>query len=73
MHRLLLIALFTLLLFALPASVQADTVVTTLAGTAGVEGSADGTGGAAQFNGPNSVAVDNSGNVYVSDFGTIRK
>jgi sugar lactone lactonase YvrE len=50
-------------------------VVTTLAGTAGVTGSTDGTGAAAQFGGPYGVAVDGSGNVYVSDVGnaTIRK
>src|SRR5262249_4021599 len=42
-------------------------VVTTLAGTAGLPGSADGTGGAARFNFPAAVAVDGSGNVYVAD------
>lgn len=42
-------------------------VVTTLAGQAGTVGSDDGTGDAARFNYPNSVAVDNSGNVYVAD------
>jgi uncharacterized repeat protein (TIGR01451 family) len=42
-------------------------VVTTLAGTAGVIGSADGTGSAAQFFYPFAVAVDGSGNVYVAD------
>jgi sugar lactone lactonase YvrE len=50
-------------------------VVTTLAGTAGVTGGADGTGPAAQFETPFEVAVDNAGNVYVADVGndTIRK
>jgi hypothetical protein len=50
-------------------------VVTTLAGTAGIPGSADGTGNAAQFYYPCGVAVDNAGNVYVadSDNDTIRK
>ncbi len=50
-------------------------VVTTLAGTPGQAGSADGTGGAALFNGPGGVAVDSAGNVYVADSGnsTIRK
>ncbi len=50
-------------------------VVTTLAGTAGSAGSANGTGGAARFSFPNSVAVDASGIVYVADLGnlTIRK
>lgn len=41
--------------------------VTTLAGTAGVSGVADGTGAAARFYDPVGVAVDGSGNVYVSD------
>jgi len=50
-------------------------VVTTLAGTAGSSGSADGTGSAAQFNQPFGVAVDGAGNVYVADTGnnTIRE
>jgi streptogramin lyase len=42
-------------------------VVTTLAGTAGATGSADGTGTAATFKFPYGVAVDGSGNVYVAD------
>src|SRR5438477_34586 len=42
-------------------------VVTTLAGTAGVVGSVDGTGSAAQFYYPYAVAVDASANVYVAD------
>jgi sugar lactone lactonase YvrE len=50
-------------------------VVTTLAGSAGPAGSADGVGGAARFNSPAGVAADSSGNVYVADSGnsTIRK
>ncbi|MDB5160378.1 MAG: hypothetical protein JWO99_641 [Candidatus Saccharibacteria bacterium] len=49
-------------------------VVTTLAGS-GVSGSANGTGAAAQFNGPYGLSVDSSGNVYVADSGNnmIRK
>jgi len=50
-------------------------VVTTLAGTAGVAGSADGTGASASFHSPRGVATDNAGNVYVADYynHTIRK
>ena len=50
-------------------------VVTTLAGVAGSEGSAEGTGSAARFDMPNGVAVDSAGYVYVSDMAnhTIRK
>ena len=50
-------------------------VVTTLAGSAGVLGSADGTGSAARFCDPDGVAVDSAGNVYVADTDnhTIRK
>lgn len=49
-------------------------VVTTLAGTAGLGGNADGFAGAARFNGPGGVAVDTAGNIYVADTGnhTIR-
>ena len=42
-------------------------VVSTLAGTAGMVGSADGTGAAASFNNPAGVATDSAGNVYVAD------
>jgi sugar lactone lactonase YvrE len=50
-------------------------LVTTLAGTAGVAGSVDGTGAAARFNNPKGIAVDAVGNVYVADTenSTIRK
>lgn len=42
-------------------------VVTTIAGTAGVNGAADGTNGAAQFYQPTDIAVDGAGNLYVAD------
>jgi hypothetical protein len=50
-------------------------VVTTLAGTAGVDGSGDGIGAAARFSFPNAIAIDSAGNLYVSEWGnaTIRK
>lgn len=49
--------------------------VTTLAGQAGISGSADGSGANAQFNNPFALAVDHAGNVYVADSAnqTIRK
>jgi sugar lactone lactonase YvrE len=47
--------------------INAYGVVTTLAGLPQVSGSADGTGSAARFNRPSSLAVDASGNVYVAD------
>ncbi len=48
--------------------------VTTLAGTAGIVGSADGTGAAASFFGPAGVTTDGA-NLYLADYGnsTIRK
>ena len=50
-------------------------VVSTMAGSAGLSGSADGTGSAARFWACSGVTVDNVGNVYVADTGnyTIRK
>jgi hypothetical protein len=47
--------------------VTAAGVVSTLAGSAGNSGSANGQGGAALFNHPAAVAVDASGNIYVID------
>ena len=49
--------------------------VSTLAGSAGLAGSQDGTGSSARLNQPTGVAVDAAGNVYVADTGnaTIRK
>ncbi len=50
-------------------------VVSTIAGTAGGNGSADGTDGDAQFNSPSGITVDVAGNLYVADTynNTIRK
>lgn len=50
-------------------------LVSTLAGTARVRGSADGVGPAASFSYPRGIAVDDTGHVYVADStnGTIRK
>ena len=55
--------------------ITADGVVTTLAGAAGMPGSVDGVGAAARFAGPDGMAVDGAGNVYVADQAnyTIRK
>lgn len=50
-------------------------VVSTVAGVPGQEGSADGPGNQARFNGPRGLAVDEAGNIVVADFGnhTIRQ
>lgn len=47
--------------------VRADGTVTTIAGTAGATGSADGVGATARFNVPTGVAIGPSGNIYVAD------
>lgn len=48
-------------------------VVTTLAGAAGIGGSVDGTGSSARFLRPTGIAVDASGNIYVSSDHAIRR
>lgn len=48
-------------------------VVTTLAGKAYEIGSADGSGAAARFRAPGPLTADAAGNVYVVDFGVLRK
>ena len=55
--------------------ITSNGTVSTLAGTAGVTGAADGSGAAASFYAPSGVAVDTVGNVYITDSGngTIRK
>lgn len=55
--------------------ISSSGVVTTLAGLAGLYGNNDGTGSVARFGGPEGLAVDGMGNIYVADAGnhTIRK
>ena len=55
--------------------VTPDGIVTTLAGSAGIFGSTNGTGSAARFRDPQGVALDSTGNIYVADTynHTIRK
>jgi sugar lactone lactonase YvrE len=48
-------------------------IVTTFAGTAGVTGAADGTGGAAAFTSPRAITAGPSGLVYVADVVTTRE
>jgi sugar lactone lactonase YvrE len=67
-------------MFLIPTFVGGQTVYepysfTTFAGTAGVAGSADGTGAAARFSSPSEVAVDQANNLFVADTAnhTIRK
>ncbi len=47
--------------------ITAGGVVTTLAGTPGVQGNVDGTGAAARFTSPSSLGVDGAGNVFVTE------
>jgi sugar lactone lactonase YvrE len=47
--------------------VMSGRVVTTLGGSAGQSGGADGTGSAARFSHPDGVAADSAGNLYVAD------
>ena len=48
-------------------------IVTTIAGVAGVKGSANGVGAAARFTDPQQIAVDKDNNLYVTDNNTVRK
>jgi sugar lactone lactonase YvrE len=47
--------------------ITSDGIVSTIAGTAGLSGSTDGTGLSARFNSPNSIAIDSAGNIFVAD------
>jgi len=47
--------------------VASPLTIVTLAGTAGLSGTADGTGAGARFRNPSDVAVDAAGNVFVAD------
>jgi sugar lactone lactonase YvrE len=47
--------------------ISASGEVTTVAGSPGMIGTADGAGTAARFYGPRGVALDKSGNLYVTD------
>jgi sugar lactone lactonase YvrE len=53
--------------------VSSSGVVTTLAGTAGVLGSADGMGASASFTSLNAIAADGTGDFYVGDAATVRR
>ena len=50
-----------------PSARYSGGVVTTFAGTSGAFGSADGSGSAARFFGPEGIAVDGAGALYVAD------
>ena len=49
--------------------IASDGTVSTLAGSAGTTGSADGSGSAASFNGPTGIAIGPEGDLYVADTG----
>jgi NHL repeat/FG-GAP-like repeat len=53
---------------ALVANATPAYTFSTLAGSPGLVGATNGSGAAARFSGPNGIAVDSSGNLYVSDY-----
>ena len=61
--------------FTIRKIVASTAVVTTLAGTAGIQAEGDGTGSGAYFNNPVGITCDTGGNIYVTDSSgqTIRK
>lgn len=66
---LLLLSLLIIVFFT-PSKINAqcdNTDVTTFAGMTGIPGSMDGVGTAASFSGPEDVAADGAGNIYVAD------
>jgi hypothetical protein len=79
-HRLAGLSIMVVATLAAPGLITAQLIYepytfTTLAGSAGQRGSADGTGSDARFRYPAGVAVDRADNVYVADYynSTIRK
>ncbi len=75
LSSLLLLPLFLTAIAAHGQAIYEPYSFTTLAGSPGDPGSSDGTGNAAQFDNPTGVAVDNAGNLYVTDWYncTVRK
>lgn len=52
--------------------ITAAGVVSTLAGTPGIDSHTDGTGSGAQFSSPSGICVDAAGNLYVADAAAVR-
>jgi hypothetical protein len=62
-----ILQILSIIRFARQRSLGGNYVVTTIAGRAGIFGSADGTNNGAQFNNPGGIAMDRLGNLYVAD------